>query len=418
MSRTSTPIATFRALRHPNFRLYFIGMVFSLPGTWMQNVAQSWLVYRLTNSEFLLGATWFATHMPVLLFGPIAGVAADRFCRRRIVLAMQVVAMLQALLLAYLTMAGTVTASHVLALAAVLGTVNAFEIPARQSLLVELAGKEDLLNAISLNSALFNMARIVGPSLAGLIVAGFGEGVCFLINALSFLAVIVCLAAMRLVRVARETGETVMARLVEGFRFAWQERPVRVLLLMCAAINLAGTPGMVLAPFVADGIFGRGSVGLGLLMTAMGLGAMTGTLVLARRTGTDGLPRTILHSGLLMGLSLAVFAWSPSFYLSLAVIPLVGFGVFRQSASVNTLVQTMIPDSHRGRIMAIYSMMALGFLPLGSLASGALARLIGVRWTIFAGAALCLAAAALYRTALPSLERWRSIEEKHEVSTV
>jgi MFS family permease len=389
--------ATFRALRHPNFRLFATGQLVSLTGTWMQNVAQAWLVYRLTHSELLLGTAAFCTHAPVLLLGPLGGLAADRWPRQRILLFTQVLAMLQAGLLAALTLAGSIRVWHVLALAVMLGAINAFDMPARQALFVHLANKEDLPSAISLNSAMFNLARVAGPALAGFIVAGLGEGACFLINALSFLAVIGCLAAMRLPALERGAPSPPWKHLVDGFRYAHRTRPVRALLGVSGAVNICAAPGMVLAPVFADAIFHRGSAGLGLLATGMGLGAVAGTLGLARRGRVSGLAGVLVASSLLLAAGVAAFAWSPWFWLSLGVMPLIGFSIMRHNTAANILLQTMVPDDYRGRTMSLYAMMVVGLLPVGSLAAGALAERIGARGTVFLGALACLAASLSFR---------------------
>jgi MFS family permease len=387
----------FRALRHRNFRLFVAGQIVSLIGTFMQTVAQSWLVYRLTQSELLLGATWFCTQLPVFLLGPFGGLAADRYSRHRIVVVTQALAMLQALALAVLTLSGKVQIWHVLVLATAMGVINAFDMPGRQSLLVQMTGKDDLLNAISLNSAIFNAARVIGPAVAGLAVAAAGEGICFLINALSFLAVIASLIAMRLPPVVRRTADSPWEHLKDGFRYALRTPSIRTLLTVVAAGALSGMPALVLMPFFAEDIFGRGSRGLGFLMGAMGIGAVVGTLVLARRRKIAGLKDVIFYGVLTLGISFAVFALSPSFWISMAVMPVIGFSVMRQNASANTLIQTIIPDEYRGRVMAMYSMTVVGIGPLGSLAAGALAGPLGPRFTVLAGGILALGAAALYR---------------------
>jgi len=387
----------FRALRHRNFRLFAAGQIVSLVGTWMQNVAQAWLVYRLTHSELLLGTAWFCTQIPVFAFGALGGLAADRYSRHRLVVATQILSMCQALALAALTLSGKVQVWHILALAMVLGTINAFDMPGRQSLIIQMTSKEDLLNAISLNSAIFNGARVVGPAIAGLLVAAFGEGVCFLLNGISFLAVIGCLLAMRLPKFTRRAQDSPWAHLVEGFKYVHGHRAVRTLLGMMAAITIAGMPAVVLMPFFADAIFHRGSRGLGVLMGAMGAGAVAGTLVLAWRARVYTLPKVIVRSALLLGASFCFFAWSNVFYLSLAAMPLIGFGVMRQMAAANTLIQTLIPDEFRGRTMAFYTMAVVGLGPFGSLAAGALAHAYGARLAVLAGGVLALTAAAIFR---------------------
>ena len=300
----------FRALRHRNFRLFVAGQIVSLVGTWMQNVAQAWLVYRLTHSELLLGTAWFCTQIPVFAFGALGGLAADRHSRHRLVILTQTLSMLQAFVLAALTLSGKVQVWQILTLAVGLGTINAFDMPGRQSLIIEMTSKEDLLNAISLNSAIFNAARVVGPAIAGLLVAAFGEGLCFLLNGVSFMAVIGCLLAMRLPKFKRQVQDSPWAHLVQGLKYVHGHRAVRTLLGMMAAVTIAGMPAVVLMPFFADDIFHRGSRGLGILLGAMGVGAVAGTLVLAWRASLSGLPKVIFWSSLLLGASFCVFAMS------------------------------------------------------------------------------------------------------------
>ncbi len=393
---------TFRALRHRNFRLFISGQVISLIGTWMQNVAQAWLVYRLTHSELLLGTAWFCSQIPVFALGPLGGLASDRYSRHKLVMLTQTAAMLQAAVLAVLTISGRVEVWHVLALALALGCINAFDMPARQSLIIQMTGKEDLLSAISLNSAIFNAARVVGPGLAGVLVAAVGEGICFALNAVSFLAVIGGLAAMRLPPFAGKVTDSPWSHLVDGFRYAWRHAAVRTLLAMMAASTIAGMPAVVLMPFFADEIFGRGSQGLGFLLGAMGVGAVVGTLVLAGRARTDGLPRVIFFSAATMGAAFILFALSRWFWFSLAIMPVLGYSVMRQMASANTLIQTSIPDRYRGRIMAFYAMTVVGLGPFGSLAAGAMAHAFGARATVLAGGVLALAAASVFRAGMPA----------------
>jgi MFS family permease len=381
-------------LRHRNFRLYAAGMLVSLSGTWMQQLAQSWLVYRLTHSEWILGLAWFCSNVPVLLLAPVAGMVADRYPRRRIVLAAQAAGMLQALTLAVLTLTGVVAVWHILALALLLGVASAFDIPGRQSLFVQLVGTRDLLSAISLNSVIFNATRVVGPSLGGLIVARVGEGPAFLINAASFLAVLGSLAAMRIP--AETAARTFAARHTfrEGLAYVWSSRPLRTVLCICGTVSLAASPALVLAPVFAGGIFGQGSQGLGFLTGAMGAGAVGGVMMLAHRTRLAGLPRVVMVSTALMGLSLMVYAVSPSFLLCLAMMPLIGLGIMRQNAAANTMVQSSLREEFRGRVMGLYTMMVIGAIPIGSLLCGALAARIGPRATTFLGGLLCLAASA------------------------
>jgi MFS family permease len=394
----------FCALRHRNFRLFVAGQIVSLVGTWMQNVAQAWLVYRLTHSELLLGTTWFCTQIPVFALGAFGGLAADRHSRHRLVVLTQTLSMIQAFVLAGLTLSGKVQVWEILALAVTLGTINAFDMPGRQSLIIEMTSKEDLLNAISLNSAIFNAARVVGPAIAGILVAAFGEGLCFLLNGFSFMAVIGCLLAMRLPKFTRQVQDSPWAHLVQGLKYVRSHRSVRTLLAMMAAITIAGMPAVVLMPFFADGIFHRGSRGLGILLGAMGVGAVAGTLVLAWRARVSGLPKVIFWSALLLGSGFCIFAVSDTFYLSLAIMPLIGYSVMRQLASANTLIQTIIPDEFRGRTMAFYSMTVVGLGPFGSLAAGALAHSYGARLTVLGGGLLALAAAGIFRIKMSGIQ--------------
>jgi MFS family permease len=391
---------TFRALRHRNFRLFIGGQIVSLIGTWMQNVAQAWLVYRLTHSELLLGTAWFCSQIAVFVLGPLGGIAADRFSRRKVVIVTQTLSMAQAFVLAALTLSGRVQVWHVLVLAGALGAINAFDMPGRQALVIQMTGKEDLINAISLNSAVFNAARIVGPAIAGLLLAVVGEGTCFLINGVSFLAVILSLTAMRIAPAAPKAPEPMWRRLVDGFRYASHHSAVRRVLALMGCATLSSMPGLVLMPFFAEDIFHRGARGLGILMGAMGAGAVVGTLTLARRTRVSGLGRVMAIGGLTTGACYLAFAFSPFFYLSLALMPLVGFSAMRQMASANTTIQTLIPDEYRGRIMALYSMTVVGLGPFGSLAAGALAGRIGARATMGAGSVLALVSSLIFAWSL------------------
>jgi MFS family permease len=388
--------SSFRALRHRNFRLFIGGQIISLVGTWMQSVAQSWLVYRLAHSELLLGTVWFCTFIPVFALGPLGGVAADRFSRHRLVILTQVLSMFQAFMLAGLTLSGRIQVWHVLALAGALGCINAFDIPARQALVIHLTNRDDLISAISLNSAVFNAARVVGPGLAGLLVAAVGEGACFFINGVSFVAVIVCLMAIRLPRFERKTTESPLTHLIDGFRYAWHHIAVRRVLAIMAASTISGMPALVLMPFFAGDIFQRGSRGMGALMGAMGTGAVIGTLVLAHRTRVGGLTRVMVYSGVVLGCSYVAFALSPWFYLSLAIMPLIGYSVMRQMASANTTIQTIIPDEYRGRIMSLYAMVVVGIGPFGSLAAGGIAGHMGARWTVAVGGVLAIVSSAAF----------------------
>lgn len=397
--------STFRALRHRNFRLFMGGMIVSVAGTWMQQTAQSWLIYRLTRSEWMLGLTWFCSNIPVLFLASIAGVAADRWPRRRIVLITQSLAMGQALILAVLTFTGIVRPWHILALALLLGVVNAFDVPGRQSLYILMVPREDFLNAISLNSAMFNTARIAGPAAAGLLVAWLGESVCFAVNAVSYLAVLASLLAMDIDdRAPRAAGPA--PRLIDGFRRAWDTRPLRWIMLTAGAVSFCSAPASALGPIFADAIFHRGARGFGFLTSAMGAGAVLGTLSLARRTGTRGLPAAVAAASILMAVCLGLYSASPSYWVTLAVMPFIGVAAMRLNAGSQTLVQATAPDALRGRLMGLYTTMFLGLFPLGSLAGGALAEHAGARATVMTGAVLCLVAAIHLRWRVPLVESW------------
>lgn len=396
--------ATLRALKHRDFQLFVGGQVISLIGTWMQTVAQAWLVYRLTGSSLLLGTVGFTGQIPVFLLAPIGGIVADRCDRRRIVVATQIASMVLAGALAWLTLAGSVRVWHVMVLSALLGAVNAFDIPARQSFLVDMVGKDDLMNAIALNSSIFNSARVVGPGIAGLLVAALGEGWCFLINAVTYLAVIAGLLVMKVRRhrAPAEAGSPI-DQIVQGFRFAWTTRPVRDILLLVGLISAVGMPYTVLMPIFADQILRGGALGLGILMSATGLGALGGALFLASRATVRGLGRFVAIAAVGFALSMALFAFSPYFWLSAAaLVPTGGFMMLQMAAS-NTLLQAMVPDHLRGRVMALYSMMFMGMAPLGAFFAGAAADRLGAPMTVGVGAVACLLGTAVFAARLPAL---------------
>jgi MFS family permease len=393
-----------RALRHRNYRLFASGQVISLIGTWMQTVAESWLVYRLTGSPLLLGVVGFANRIPIFLFATVGGAVADRYNRHRVVLATQIASMCLASLLAFLTLTGLVQVWHLMAIAVLLGIVNAIDIPTRQSFVVELVAREDLQNAIALNSSMFNGARIVGPAVAGVLVAVVGEGWCFFANAVSYIAVIASLLLMRVSSAAPNARPpSIWAHVAEGFRFVLRSRPIVVLLLLLGFVSLMGTPYSVLMPIIADQTFHAGSRGLGLLMGASGVGAFIGALTLARRVGLHGYGRTIGLAAMACGLSLMAFSMVRYFWLGVALLLPVGFAMMTQMAASNTLIQSMIPNSLRGRVMAVYSMMFMGMAPIGALLAGVLAGWLGATATIAIGGAFCFLAGAAFLSRLPHL---------------
>jgi MFS family permease len=393
-----------RAFRHRNYRLFFGGQLVSLIGTWMQSVAQSWLVYRLTGSPAMLGVAAFASQVPVLLFATIGGAVADRADRHRIIVITQTVSMILALTLATLTLTGTVQVWHVLALAASLGVVNAFDIPARQAFIVSMVGRDDLMNAIALNSSMFNGARVVGPAVAGLVVAAVGEGWCFLFNGISYLAVIAGLLLMDVPKRPRAREQrSVLHDTIEGFQYVTRTAPVRALLLLLGLVSIAGMPYAVLMPIFADQILHGGPRGLGLLMGATGLGALCGALSLAMRSGVRGLGRWVAVSAASFGVWLILFSFSRVFWLSAVLLVPVGASMMVQMASSNTLIQSMVPNQLRGRVMAVYSMMFMGMAPIGALLAGSVAGRLGAPVTVAIGGSISLAAAAVFAAHLPAL---------------
>lgn len=398
-------LSTFRALRHRNFQLFFAGQFVSLTGTWMQSVAQSWLVYRLTGSVVLLGMIGFASQIPVFLLAPIGGLIADRYNRHHILLVTQSFAMLMAFILAFLTLTGAVQIWHLFVIAACLGTANAFDIPARQAFAVDMVGRDDLINAIALNSSMFNGARIVGPAIAGVLVAWVGEGWCFFANAASYIAVLAGLLMMKITPVTRHSDGSALARIAEGFGYVAKTKPVRALLLLLGLVSLMGGPYAVLMPIFADQYLGGGSATLGFLMGSSGAGALLAALVLAYRKQIFGLGRWVAFACGGLGIALVTFSFSRTFWLSALLLVPVGFSMMTQMSSSNTLIQAMIPDELRGRVMSVYSMMFMGLAPVGALLAGTLAGIIGAPETIALGGAACLAGAAVFGYKLSGLER-------------
>jgi len=394
-----------RALQHRNYRLFFAGQSVSLVGTWVTRIATSWLVYRLTGSELLLGLTGFAGQIPLLLLAPFAGVLADRWNRHRILVITQILSALQSLALAGLALSGRITVTHVILLQIAQGIINSFDTPARQAFVVEMVDdRADLPNAIALNSSMFNASRIIGPSIGGVIIAAVGEGWCFMIDAVSYVAVIASLLAMRLPprTVARER-EHILTELRSGFGYAFGFAPVRELLLNVSIVGIMGMPYAVLMPVFASKILHGGASTQGLLMTAVGAGALAGTFYLASRHSVVGLGKVIIASTLLLSAGLIAFAYSRTLLLSLALLPLVGAGMMLQAASTNTILQTIVDEEMRGRVMAFYSVAVLGTMPIGSLAAGAAAESIGAPRTIVIGAIVCICAAGWFAFRRPKL---------------
>jgi MFS family permease len=397
----------WRALRSGNFRLYFGGQTISLVGTWMTRLATSWLVYRLTGSALLLGVVGFAGQIPTFLFAPLVGVWVDRLDRRRVLVVTQILATLQSLALAYLTLARHINIREIIWLSAFQGLINAFDMPARQAFLVQMVDdKQDLGNAIALNSSMVNLARLVGPSLAGGVIALSGEGYCFLIDGVSYLAVIASLLAMRLDSVrARPTTDSMRAQLQEGWAYVSGFAPVRTILLLFATVSLMGWPFTVLMPIFAGRVLKGGPHTLGFLMGAVGVGALASALSLALRRTILGLGRMIPLSTAAFGIGLILFGMSRILWMSLILMLVCGFGMMQQMAASNTIIQTIVEDSKRGRVMSFYAVAFVGMAPFGSLLAGTLAHAIGAPRTVILSGVCCVAGAAWFATQLPTIRK-------------
>ena len=400
--RKEWPVA-LRALRHTNFRLFFCGQLISLIGTWMQPVAESWLIYRLTGSSLLLGTVAFASQIPVFLLMPVGGIVADHYDRRSILVVTQSLMTTLTLILAGLTLAHLVQPWHVVVLGALLGVVSAYDIPVRQAFMADMVSREDLVNAIALNSAIFNGARMIGPAVAGIMVAALGEGWCFLANGLSFLAVIAGLLMMTAPPARPALQGSPVQNIIEGFRFVTRTPPVRTLTLLMGLISLTGTPAVVLMPVFAGKVLHGGPRGLGLLMGVSGVGALCGAITLALRKDVSGLERWIFIACNTFGAALILFSLSRTFWLSAALLVPVGFSVVLQMGSSSTLIQSMLPDHLRGRVMAVYSMVFMGMAPLGALMAGSVADAIGAPMTVTLAGAISTIGGIVFATRLSAL---------------
>ncbi len=395
----------FRTLRYRNFALFCIGQGISVVGTWMQQVAMGWLVYRLTNSPLLLGVVGFASQIPTFVLSPFAGVIADRANRHRLLIVTQTLSMVQALILAALTLTGAIQVWHIITLGFLLGCVNSLDIPVRQSFLVELVEKkENLANAIALNSLMFNSARLIGPSVAGIIVAVFGEGICFLVNGVSFIAVIWSLALMKVLpRRPRHKDTRILDGVREGFAYAFGFAPIRFILSLLGVTSLVGMSYVVLMPVFARDILHGGAQTLGFLVASAGIGALIATVYLASRKTVLGLSRLIPISASIFAAGIMLFSLSRSLWLSMILLAVAGFGMMTNMAACNIILQTVADDDKRGRVMSFYTMAFMGVAPLGSLIAGALAMRIGVTATLVIGGTLCIVASAVFATKLPAI---------------
>jgi MFS family permease len=368
-----------RALRSRDFRLYFAGQLVSVAGTWMQQIAMGWLAYRLTNSALVLGLLGFASQLPILLFGALGGVWSDRMDRRRLMMWTQSLAMLQALILAGLAWQGWITPTLLLLLAFFMGCINAIDMPARQSLVVHLvADRAQLSNAIALNSLLMNATRFVGPALAGFVIAAVGEAACFVLNAASYLAVLLALSALH-ARPRGDRSQSPLRALREGASYTFSHPDIRLSLLLVAAVSFLVTPYVVMMPVYAKTIFNGDAQTFGLLVSSAGAGSLLASLFLATRASVDGLSRKVSLAATTSGIALALFALNNQHALAYPILMLLGFSVVLVAAGSNTLLQIWLRDDMRGRVMAIFSMAFLGVAPLGSLAVGSLAHAIGIR---------------------------------------
>ncbi len=396
-----------RALRSRNYRLFFGGQSISLIGTWMTRVATAWLVYRLTGSATLLGVVSFCGQAPAFFLGPLAGVWVDRWDRHRTLVVTQVLSMLQSFALAGLALGGIITVWDIIWLALAQGVINAFDMPARQAFVIQMVGKrEDLGNAIALNSSMVNAARLIGPATGGIIIAAVGEGYCFLIDGISYLAVIASLLAME-VATARgaRPRQHVLVELAEGWRYVAGSMPIRSILALLAVVSLMGMPYSVLMPIFASRVLHGGPHTLGFLMAASGVGALVGAITLAMRKGVLGLGRRITITAAVFGVSLIAFALSRWLWVSLLILPAAGFGMMQQMASSNTILQTIVSDEKRGRVMAYYAMAFQGMAPFGSLLAGTLATRFGAPATVLLGGVVCLAGSAWFARRLPAIRK-------------
>jgi len=393
-----------RALRYRNYRLFFGGQIVSLAGSWITTTATSWLVYRLTGSAVLLGLVGFAGQFPAFLLGPFAGILVDRWDRRRLLIVTQVISMLESFALAALTLSGRITVEAILVLNVVQGIVNAFDMPGRQAFLsAMIENKDDLPNAIALNSSMVNVARLLGPSIAGVVIAATNEGWCFAIDGVSYLGVIAALIAMRMAPRAARSGPRAGAwqQFVEGWRYAFGFRPIRSIILLLALVSLVGVPYSVLMPIFAATVFHGGPHTLGFLMGASGCGALAGALWLATRRTVIGLGRIIVGASAAFGAGLIGFSFATSLPIAIPCLVVAGCGFIVQMASSNTIIQTIVDEDKRGRVMSFYMMAFLGTVPFGSLMAGWLSSRVGAPYTLRLGGICCLAGAAWFARELP-----------------
>ncbi|SHG11266.1 Predicted arabinose efflux permease, MFS family [Bacteroides luti] len=393
----------FRSLRYRNYRLFFSGQSLSLIGTWVQRIAIPWLVYRLTGSAFLLGFVGFAGQIPTFILAPFAGVLTDRLNRYHIMIVSQILSMIQALALALLFFTNTIEVWNVLLLSVIQGCINAFDTPARQSFVIEMVeDKNDIGNAVALNSSMFNGARLVGPSIAGVLIASLGEGACFLINGISYIFVVISLLLMKVKPQEKKTKDTnIIKEFKEGFTYTFGFPPIRSIIILLTLISLMGMPFSVLMPIFAKDIFHGGSHIFGFLMGASGVGALIGAAYLASRKSVVGLEKIIPLAAVVFGLGLVSFSLSSSFPLSIILMIITGVGMMMQTACSNTILQTISDNDKRGRVMSFYTMAFMGTAPIGSFLAGSMASMIGAPATLLIGGIACVIGALVFAQKLP-----------------
>jgi MFS family permease len=391
---------TFRTLQSRNFRLFYLGQFISLIGTWMQQIAVSWLIYKLTNSVFLLGFVGFVSQFPTFLISPFAGVWSDRFNKYHILIWTQSLSMLQALTLAILVLTGAISIWQVIILSLFIGCINAFDVPARQSFVIEMIDdRKDLGNAIALNSAMFNATRFIGPFIAGILIATVGEGICFLINGLSYIAVIIALLTMNIVILKKVANKSsIVEQFKEGFIYVFNDAKMQSILFLMALTSIMGVPFIVLMPAFAKDVLQGGPHTLGFLMSSLGAGAILGAFYLATRQSTKGLRKNIPLAVIVFGLGLIGLAFSHSLAIALLLALVAGFGMMIQVASSNTWLQANVDDDKRGRVMSLFAVSFLGMAPFGSLLAGSMASAFGVSLTLFIGGVSCIAGAILFHS--------------------
>jgi len=399
--------SVFRSLKYPNYRLFFAGQSISLVGTWVQRMALPWLVYSQTKSVFMLGFVTFMGQIPTFLLAPFAGVLSDRFNRYYMLIGLQTLAMAQAIVLAILVLTNRIELWQIIALSGLLGCINAFDIPTRQSFVVKMVNdKADLSNAIALNSSMVNGAKLLGPSIAGILIATVGEGYCFLINAISYVFVILSLLLMKIGPIEKRLRKTnLFSDLKDGFSYAFGFIPICYIILLLALVSIMSMPYLVLMPVIAKEMLHGTSLTYGFLMGASGAGALAGALYLASRKSVLGLGKIIPMATFILSIGIIGFAFSRNVYISIAFLVITGLGLMLQLASSNTIIQTIVAEDKRGRVMSIYTMAFMGTAPFGSFMAGSLAKLIGASFTLLIGGLVCMAGAVLFYLKLPEIRR-------------